>query len=206
MSVAGVLLAAGASRRMGQPKQLLELDGEALVRRAARIALEAGCDPTIVVLGYEGDRVQAALSGLPCTKVGNPEWEQGMASSIRAGIEVLPQNATAALLLACDQPAVDAAFLRSLISAHRLEPGRIAAAAYAGGAGIPALFPRRCFEVLKNLSGDRGARALIEDGDVLSLPLLGGEMDVDTLLDYEEMRRRMESGIPLRSLENENRE
>lgn len=192
MSVAAILLAAGASRRMGQLKQLMALDGETLVHRVARAALQAGCDPMLVVLGHEAEAVGAALFGLPCTQVANSAWKEGMASSIRAGIRAVPQTAVAALVLACDQPAVDADFLRSLMKAQSLEPGRIAAAAYGGAMGIPALFPRRCFEDLERLTGDRGARALLEEDDVLTLPLLGGQMDIDTLLDYEEMRRRME--------------
>ncbi len=192
MSVAAVVLAAGASRRMGLLKQIMQLDGETLVHRAARIALQAGCDPTLVVLGHRAEAVGAALSGLPCTLVSNSDWDEGIASSIRAGIHAVPHAAVAAFLLACDQPAVDADFLRSMIKAHLLEPERIISAAYAGAIGIPALFPRHCFEGLKKLAGDRGARALLEEGDALSLPLLGGEMDIDTILEYEEMRIRME--------------
>jgi molybdenum cofactor cytidylyltransferase len=115
-----------------------------------------------------------------------------MASSIRAGLDAVPHDALAAMLLACDQPAVDSDFLRLMIKDFHLEPERILAASYAGVVGIPALFPRRCFEALKALTGDRGARSLLEEADVLSLPLLGGEMDIDTLLDFEETRRRME--------------
>jgi molybdenum cofactor cytidylyltransferase len=189
---AAIVLAAGASRRMGQPKQLLALVGETLLHRATRIALEAGCDPTLVVLGYEAKAVGTALAHLPATMVINPLWNEGMASSIRAGLDAVPQNVAAVLLLACDQPAVDANFLKSMISTYRLEPGRIVAASYAGAIGIPALFPRRYFEALKALTGDRGARALLEASDVLSLPLPGGEMDIDTIVDFEEMRRRMD--------------
>lgn len=177
---------------MGQSKQLMELDGEAMVHRAARMALQAGCDPTLVVLGCGAEAVGAALAGLPCTKVVNQDWVEGMASSIRAGLHAVPHHAVAALLLACDQPAVDTEFLRLMIKDSHLEPERVLAAAYAGVAGIPALFPRRCFESLKALRGDRGARPLLEQADVLSLPLLGGEMDLDTILDYEETRRRMD--------------
>lgn len=192
MSIAAIVLAAGASRRMGQSKQLMELDGEAMVHRAARIALQAGCDPTLVVLGCQAEAVGVALSGLPCTTVVNDNWEEGMASSIRAGLHAVPHHAVAALLLACDQPAVDTDFLRLMIKDFHLEPERILAASYAGVVGIPALFPRRCFESLKALTGDRGARPLLEESDVLSLPLLGGEVDIDTILDYEETRRRID--------------
>lgn len=192
MSVAGIILAAGASRRMGRSKQLLELEEETLVHRAARVALDAGCDQVIVVLGCQAEEVGEALSGLPVATVINTLWDEGMASSVRAGTNAVPPDATAALLLTCDQPAVGPAFLAAMMRAHSVEPDRIVAASYAGAVGIPALFPCRCFESLKGLTGDRGARALLEEADVLSLPLPGGEMDIDTLLDYEEMRRRLE--------------
>lgn len=192
MRVAGILLAAGASRRMGQPKQLLEVEGETLVHRAARVALEAGLEPVIVVLGCQANEVGAACAGLALQMVVNKAWPEGMASSIRAGINAVPQDAAAALILACDQPAVDEAFLMALMESNRLEPGRIIAAGYAGAVGIPALFPRRCFEVLKGLTGDRGACALLGEADVMSLQLLRGDMDIDTLQDFEEMRRRMD--------------
>lgn len=191
MKVAGILLAAGASHRMGQPKQLMELDGEALVHSAARVALEAGLDPVIVVLGCQVDEVGAACAGLAVRLVVNEGWREGMASSLRVGINTVPQDATAALILACDQPAMNEPFLMAMLDAHRTEPGRIVAAAYAGSTGIPALFPRSHFESLKALSGDRGARALLREADVRSLPLPGGEMDIDTLLDFEQMRSRM---------------
>lgn len=194
VSIAAVILAAGASRRMGsgRPKQLMELEGEPLVRRAARIALQAGYDPTIMVLGYQAEDVEGALAGLPVSPVVNKAWNEGMASSIRAGIRVVPQDACAALVMACDQPAVDGFFLIAMLHAHRREPDRIIAAAYAGTVGIPAMFPRRCFEAMKGLTGDRGARALLAETAVLALPLPGGEMDLDTLHDFEEARRRMD--------------
>ena len=176
---------------MGQPKQLMEFKGEPLLRRTAKIALEAGLDPVVVILGHQAEAVGASLSGLSITTVIHSSWSEGMASSIRVGINAVPQDATAALVLACDQPTVNETFLMAMLAAHRVELGRIVAAAYAGAIGIPALFPRRCFEALRALTGDRGARALLEGADVLSLPLPGGEMDLDTLEDLEEMRRRI---------------
>jgi len=194
VSVAAVILAAGASRRMGagRPKQLMELEGEPLVHRAARIALQAGCSPTLVVLGYQAEDVEGALAGLPVIPVVNTMWNEGMASSIRAGFAEVPLDATAAMVMACDQPAVDGFFLTAMMHAHCREPHRIIAAAYSGAVGIPALFPRRCFEAMEGLAGDRGARALLSEPDVLGLPLPGGELDLDTLHDFEEARRRMD--------------
>ncbi len=193
MSVAGLLLAAGASRRMGQAKQLLELEGESLVHRAARVALEAGLAPVIVVVGCHEAEVGAACAGLPVQQVMNEGWAEGMASSIRVGVKHLVSRAPraeAVLLLACDQPAVDADFLLSLLRTYLAEPERIIAAAYGGGLGIPALFPYRCFEALIALTGDRGARALLESGEPLAIPLPRGEQDLDTPEDLRQFTRR----------------
>lgn len=176
---------------MGQPKQLVKLAGEALVRRAARVALEAGLEPVIVVLGCRADAVIAACPGLEVQMVLNDRWSDGMASSIRAGVTAVPQEASAVVLLACDQPAVDAAFLTAMLQAHHTEPGRLITASYAGAVGIPALFPRRCFESLQELTGDRGARSLLVEADMVKLPLPGGEMDIDTPQDLDELRRRL---------------
>ena len=171
-----VVLAAGGSRRLGRPKQLVLLEGEPLVRRAARIAFEAGLGAVRVVLGCEAERVGAALEGLVVDTRVNPRWAEGMASSIRCGLGGLTGPV---LLLTCDQPAVSAAHLRAL--AARAEAAPIVASAYAGARGVPALFAARLLGALRALEGDRGARAVIAGAEqVAEIPLPGGERDIDT--------------------------
>jgi molybdenum cofactor cytidylyltransferase len=178
MTVPVLLLAAGASRRLGRPKQLVRLGGESLLRRAARAAL-AGGGPALVVLGARAEAMRAELAGLPVTVVVNPDWREGMAASIRAGLRALPEGAGAVLFLACDQPAVDGQLVNRLLELHGRHPDAVVACAYAGARGIPALFPARCFPALLALTGDRGARGLLAGADVVELPFPEGAMDVD---------------------------
>jgi len=176
--IPAIVLAAGASRRLGRPKQLVALEGETLLRRAARAAL-AGCAPVLVVLGSGADAMAANLAGLPVTLVGNAAWETGMASSIRAGILALPAGAEAVLFLVCDQIAVDGALVRRLLEARRDHPDAVIACGYAGTRGTPSIFPARCFPQLLELHGDRGARGLLQGDAVVVLSFPGGEADVD---------------------------
>ena len=170
---AAIILAAGASSRLGEPKQLVMLAGERLLERAVRVAHEAGCAPIVVVLGAAADRVAAESSLGQATIVINDAWEEGMASSIRAGVAALTDELEGVILLTCDQPAVTADHLRLLSR----RPGR-AASAYAGRRGIPAYFPSRDFKELLLLRGDAGARSLLECAPAYELA--GGELDVDT--------------------------
>lgn len=188
MKLAAVLLAAGGSTRLGRPKQLLEFQGETLVRRAAHCALEAGFAPLHVVLGARAEEVSGALEGLDLNILRNEAWEEGLASSIRTGVAALPVDAAGALLLVCDQPALHAGLLRSLGELFRADPSRPSACAYGGSAGIPAILPRDHFPALLALKGDRGAKALL--GDAQLLPFPGGEADVDTPADAEKLLRR----------------
>jgi molybdenum cofactor cytidylyltransferase len=193
--VGAVLLAAGASQRLGTPKQLAEIAGETLVRRAARAALEAGCAPVVVVLGAEGDAVADALHGLALERVRNEGWREGMASSLRAGLgalEAAAPQARGALLLLVDQPAVDAALLRRLLARFAEGGGaRIAACVYGGGHGAPAIFPRALFPELAALRGDRGAKSLLaaHRAELLAVDFPAGELDVDTAEDLDRARR-----------------
>jgi molybdenum cofactor cytidylyltransferase len=195
MRVAALLLAAGASRRLGRPKQLAELEGVPLVRRAAQAALGAGASPVAVVLGAEADAVGAVLADLDVVPVLNPAFEEGLASSIRSGLAGLAAGAPACdgvLLLLADQPRADAPALRRLLAGFEEAEGRrIVASAYAGVLGTPAVFPRARFAELAALRGERGARSVIEArrAEVVAVPLPGGELDVDTPEDLERARR-----------------
>jgi molybdenum cofactor cytidylyltransferase len=178
MSIPAIILAAGASRRLGRPKQLVELGGETLLRRTALAAL-AGCAPVLAVLGSRADEVAASLAGLPVTVVLNEEWEEGMAASIRAGIRALPAGAEAALFMVCDQIAVDGALVRRLLAVRAAHPEAVVACGYAGARGTPSLFPARCFPQLLALRGDRGARGLLAGEGVVVVPFPEGSQDVD---------------------------
>jgi molybdenum cofactor cytidylyltransferase len=177
MRVAAVILAAGASTRLGEPKQLVTLAGEALIERAIRIATQSGCDPVILVLGASASAILTQCNLSPARVVINYAWQEGMASSIRAGIAALADTVDAAILMTCDQPAVTAEHLASLINKGR-ELGDVVGSSYAEMRGVPAYFPGTRFRELLALAGVIGARHLL--GSSYTIPLSGGELDIDT--------------------------
>jgi len=185
MKTAAVVLAAGASTRLGQLKQLVRLGEETLLERAVRLAREAGCSPVVVVLGAE--YVQVLGSSLPgdAVPVVNDRWEEGMASSILLGVQTLgfvAKEAEGVVIMTCDQPAVTAPHLRALMGADE-----VMASHYAGRNGVPAYFPSSQFGELMKLRGDAGARELLRTARSVELP--GGELDVDTTDDLNRMHK-----------------
>jgi molybdenum cofactor cytidylyltransferase len=181
----GVILAAGASSRLRQPKQLVEIDGETLLRRTARIAAESGCHPIVVVLGFAVDRMRGELEGLDAITVVNGGWRAGMGSSMRCGVEAAlqmnprPENI---LLLVCDQFRLTADFLRGLLHVHGCSEYPIAAARYNGGLGVPAVFSSIFFPSLLAVNEDRGARRILERNaeHVAPVDFPEGGLDLDT--------------------------
>lgn len=192
-SVAGIVLAAGASLRLGQPKQLLMLAGETLLARSIRLAGEAGASPLLTVLGANFEVICASVALDQAIPVINDQWQQGIATTIHAGLNALDgvaPNATGALILSCDQPRLTAAHLRNLIEAFAAQPEpSIAASAYAGVLGIPAVFPRSAFPNLRALQGDKGARALLLEPPcpLIAVPFPGGEIDIDMPADLSQL-------------------
>ncbi|WP_257388207.1 nucleotidyltransferase family protein [Tahibacter caeni] len=162
-----VILAAGASRRLGFPKQLVEIDGEPLLRRAALAALATGPADCVVVLGHAADRCAAAVADLPLRCVIAPDWQRGMGPSLRHGVAALDAACTGVLVVLCDQPALDAAHLQALRSAWIAAPQCAAASGYSGAVGVPALLPRDWLQAAA-LDSDRGARDVLQErrGDV----------------------------------------
>jgi molybdenum cofactor cytidylyltransferase len=179
--LAALILAAGSSSRLGQPKQLVEFKGERLIDRAIRVASEAGATHIFVVLGFEFEKM---LDVLKPTEHGtriliNKAWRSGMASSIGLGAAAAERvGAEDLLILSCDQPAVTREHLIRLSETSKRE--HVVASYYWDRRGIPALFPEFAFHALQELSGDTGARELLQDEAVLTVPLPGGEFDVDT--------------------------
>ena len=187
--LSAVLLAAGGSRRLGRPKQLLVWRGEPLVRHAARAALEAGVDELIAVVGAERDGVAAALEGLALQVVDNPRWSEGMGGSIAAGARAASGDAL--LLLTADQPGVTGDLLARLIDAMRAGHPRVACA-YAGVLGVPALFADPGdLAALRALSGDRGARELLRgSAPVHAVPAEGAADDIDDETDWQRWQEK----------------
>ncbi len=188
MRVAALVLAAGGSARLGQPKQLLPYDGSTLVRRAAEAALAAGCSPVLVVLGRERAAVAAALADLPIDLVPNELWERGIGSSIRAGLAALPK-VDAVVILTCDQPAVTVDVLDRLLAAHAQRKNPIVASAYADTLGTPALFAQKFFAALRALPDAEGAKTIITThlAEVQPVAFPEGAIDIDTPEDYRNL-------------------
>jgi molybdenum cofactor cytidylyltransferase len=190
--VGAVILAAGASSRMGRPKQTLQYRGESLLRRAVLAALGAGCNPVMVVTGAHAEMSRRELEGLDVREVLNPDWETGMASSVQAGIERLvgaDASAEAAVLMLCDQPHVTAEVVSGLVAAHRATGRAVVASEYDGSFGVPALFVRSLFAELARLEGKAGAKQVIKRhaSEAHFLPFAGGEVDVDTPDDFSRL-------------------
>jgi len=185
MGVAAVVLAAGASKRLGTAKQMARVGGQTLLERAVGGALKAGLEPVFVVVS-EGQKTAYCVANLDSrvVMVGNAEAAEGMASSVRAGVRAAASAGTkGVVLLACDQPAVTAEHLAELARGGDAVVG----SAYAGRKGVPAYFPARTFAELLELRGDAGARGLLQAARAVELP--GGELDVDTVEDLEEAVR-----------------
>jgi molybdenum cofactor cytidylyltransferase len=182
--IAAVVLAAGASRRLGEPKQLIQIEGESLLRRSVRLAVEAGCAPVLVVLGFAADRMRGELAGLAAEPVENPDWQEGMGSSLRRGVAAAMAArplVDGVLAMVCDQPQLTAGHLRGLISRHWKTGNAITASFYGGKAGVPAVFGRPLFGELLDLQGDRGARRVLEGHakEVETVAWPNGEIDID---------------------------
>jgi len=184
--VAAVLLAAGRSTRMGAVnKMLAEIGGKSLVRIAAEQAVASRAQPVIVVTGHERERVEIALKGLPVRLVHNPNFSEGLGTSLKAGITCVPQEADAAIICLADMPQVDAALIDRLIAAFDPERGALVVVpSIDGRRGNPVVWSRRFFHDLMSIQGDVGARHLISNyaEAVVEVPVSGDAAltDVDT--------------------------
>jgi len=179
--IAGLLLAAGGSERLGASKQLLAADGEALVRRQAAL-LQKVCDRVLVVTGAEAQAVESALGGLPVDCIHNPHWREGMGTSLAAGVAAAGE-ASALLVLLVDQWRIEGSDLAALCAAWRAQPDRPVAACWTDcDAGAPAIFPGKLFGRLCALAGDAGARRLLADPAlrVVRVDVANAAFDLDT--------------------------
>lgn len=183
-----VVLAAGGSTRLGRPKQLLTRDGEALVHRAARLALASGAARVRVIVGAHADDVVAAVRDLPVECLVNPRWNEGLAGSVRVAVDALAAHDRATLLLTCDQPALDLAHLQALLAAARAAPSGSAAARFGDRVGVPAVVAPAVLRAARAVQGDRGLRDVLNAAGTgviaCDAPDLG--IDIDTLEDVAE--------------------
>jgi molybdenum cofactor cytidylyltransferase len=184
---AAIVLAAGLSRRMGRPKLLLDLHGKPVIRHTVERVIAAGLEPVLVVVGPEHEALRQALEGLAVRFVINPAPEAGQASSVSAGITAVPTEATAVLIALGDQPGLSLDVVARLRHAIEAPGKRVAAPRYADGLGNPVLFAAAVFPELLTLSGDRGARSVVEkDLARLAIVDVAAPMpeDLDTPEDY----------------------
>lgn len=184
-----IILAAGQSGRLGQPKQNLVFQGKTLLQRAIETALASACRPVIAVLGANEKVIQPTIDQYPIKISHNTAWREGIASSITLGSKEMQKEpaVTAAILMLCDQPFVNPALLNEL--AKRGPETGIVACAYKDTVGIPALFSSIYFEELARLKGDEGAKKLLfkHQQMVISIPFPLGGVDIDTIEDYEKL-------------------
>ncbi len=206
-AVAGVVLAAGCSTRLAGevPKQLLELDGEPLVRRVARTALASRLSEVVVVLGHRAEAVGAALAGLAVRRVVNPDFEAGQSTSVRSGLASLGSAVAAAMFLPADQPLLTATTIDRLVTAweatggprrSRGKAGPIVVPVHRSGWRSPVLFDRSLFGELRALRGDAGGRLLLprHREAIVTVEVADGRelADVDTV---DDLRRLMDTGL-----------
>ncbi len=192
--IAIVILAAGASSRMGSPKQLLEYDGKTLLQHAIETALATDCPKVVVVLGARADLLKPELANQPIQILENKNWQEGMASSIRYALQhitIAGFQPESVIFMVCDQPYVTSSLLMSLVE-KGVETGMpIVASGYGDKAGTPALFHKSIFLQLMELKGDKGARALLaaQPEKVAIVPFPKGVTDIDMVADYELLKR-----------------
>lgn len=189
--VAAVILAAGASSRMGTNKMLLEIDGEALVRRATRRAKAAGLSPLVVVVGHEYEQVEAQLNGFTCEFAINPDFTGPTSSSLHRGLQQLAPSVGAAVVILADMVHVTGEMIRALVDEARVSPAPLVVSRYNGVTAPPILFRRALFPELLAWEGEgcgkavvqaHAAQAVYKDWPAAALT------DVDTPDDYQGVR------------------
>jgi molybdenum cofactor cytidylyltransferase len=189
--IAIIILAAGASTRLGTPKQLLPYNGITLLRRTVQTVLLSGMKSVHVILGFEAEKMKLEITGLPVHTIVNPNWQKGISTSIRSGIQSIKLTIDAALIVLCDQPKLSVDILNTLIETYHATRAPIVTCKYAGTVGVPAIFDRRIFPELLLLKGNHGAKNIIEryTRERIEIEFYGGEIDIDTATDHKQINR-----------------
>lgn len=193
MGIGIILLAAGSSSRLGQSKQLLLYKGETLLINAAKAAIQSGADYCVAVLGANDSKHKENISALDMPTIYNSQWQEGIGSSIKAGLSYLQsrqnENLEAAVVMVCDQVYITAAHLQLLIETYKKNKNSIVASSYNDTYGVPAVFDSKYFQDIKELKGEEGAKKIISQFKkvVNFVDFPGGAIDIDTLGDYEKI-------------------
>ncbi len=191
---AAIILAAGESTRFGdQPKQLADWQGRSFVQIATDNALEAGLDPVIVIIGSHADKVRSNLGERTVICVENKNWQHGQSTSVKVGLQALPENVKAALFMPIDQPNLTPQILRDIIHAYHSTHQPIVTASVNGKRTTPVLFDRSMFDAIRSVEGDRGPRALIDQNpDRVARVEIDAEsaIDIDTFQDYARLLKK----------------
>ncbi len=199
--IAGIVLAAGRSSRLGRPKQLLPIHGEPLLRYTVRRILASPLDDVFVVVGHEADAVHAAIADLPVQIVFNADFARGQSTSVRAGLGALSPETEAAVFLLGDQPGIDPNLIAALIAAWRASNAPAVAPHYSNGVGNPVLFDCSVYTNLLTLEGDQGAKPIIRDLELKGLLETvavphASPPDIDTNSDYAALLASTKSPSP----------
>lgn len=186
-----IILAAGASRRLGHAKQLLDVQGMPMLTFMIKQAINSMAKPVIVVLGANAESIKSSINTNEVELVENSSWQEGMSSSIRTGINYLTKvhpHVQASILMMCDQPFVTTELINKIIETQNNAGKDIVTCSFAGVIGPPALFTTKIFPELLKLKGDAGAKKIIERSpdQVATVPFPKGEIDLDTESDYQQ--------------------
>lgn len=186
-----IILAAGQSSRMGTPKQLLDVGGISLIRRTAEVALATDCYPVVLVIGANKPQIAPQIIDLPLTVIDNPNWQEGMSSSVKMGLVGLYmtyKDVDAVIMLVCDQPFISVSLLERMIEIYQTKKPPIVACQYDNQVGVPALFDRKIFEELLSLTGDKGAKPVLMNhlDEAHLITFEAGIVDLDTPAEYQQ--------------------
>jgi molybdenum cofactor cytidylyltransferase len=185
-----IILAAGSSSRMGEPKQLMKYKNKTFLQHIVGEAKNAGLDPVICVTGYQSDLITESLSGMDVSTIYNEHWPEGMGSGISAGIkQVLLSEVDSVILAVSDQPYVSSDLFGMMVRWKDQSGKGIVACTYAGTLGTPVLFSRDYFSRLQSLNGNQGAKNIVKINlpDVCPVEFEKGNIDIDTKEDYENL-------------------
>ena len=188
-----IILAGGASTRLGQPKQLLQYHGKSLLAHSVEEAINSNADAVVIVLGKYADLFREGVDKGSVRVVTNQDWAEGMASSVRLGLDTLLNSKPyidAVIFMVCDQPHISSIVLNELITTQQKTTMQIVTCNYGGSMGPPALFHKKYFRELAKLNGDVGAKNIIQQNmnDVATVSFPEGKIDIDTQGDYDALK------------------